>query len=236
MNWLLDPSVSTFGPDIDRLYYIILLITGVIFVATQALLVYFLIRYRRRDGQRAEYSHGSTKAEVIWTVVPFVIVLWLAIVSKNVWDQVKDPALIPEDAYEIGVMARQFEWISTYGGADGVLGTDDDFTLLNRLHLPVNRPVRIVLEAEDVIHSFWVPALRVKQDALPGHQIFVWFEITEPGEYTLACAELCGTGHFRMDGVVVAQSEDEFEAWKAERIAERAGDRSVQVAGAEDDS
>jgi cytochrome c oxidase subunit II len=231
MNWLLDPSFSTFGPDVDRLYYIILVITGVIFVVTEALLIWFLIRYRRRDGQKAEYSHGSTKAEVIWTVIPFVIVLWLALVSKSVWDDIKDPALTPEDAYEIGVMARQFEWIATYGGEDGVMGTEDDFTLLNRLHVPVNRPVRIILEAEDVIHSFWVPDLRVKQDALPGHRISVWFEITEPGEYTLACAELCGTGHFQMDGIVVAQPEAEFEAWKAERIAARAGSAPGEVAG-----
>jgi cytochrome c oxidase subunit II len=223
MNWLLDPSFSTFGPDIDRLYYIILIITGVIFVATEALLIWFLIRYRRRDGRRAEYIHGSTKAEVIWTAVPFVIVLWLALISKTVWDQVKDPAMIPDGAYEIEVTARQFEWIATYSGGDGVLGTEDDFTLLNRMHVPVNRPVLVHLEAEDVIHSFWVPDLRVKQDALPGHRISVWFEITEPGEYTLACAELCGTGHFQMDGIVVAQSEAEFEAWKAERIAAHTG-------------
>jgi cytochrome c oxidase subunit II len=240
MNWLLDPSFSTFGPDVDRLYYIILIITGIIFVVTEAALIWFLIRYRRREGRKAEYSHGSTKAEVIWTVIPFVIVLWLALVSKSVWDDIKDPALIPEDAYEIGVMARQFEWIATYPGADGVRGTEDDFTLLNRLHVPVNRPVRIILEAEDVIHSFWVPDLRVKQDALPGHQISVWFEITEPGEYTLACAELCGTGHFQMDGIVVAQPEAEFEAWKAERIAARTGtvpaEVAAEVATTDDDS
>ena len=222
MNWLLDPSVSTFGPDIDRIYYIILVITGIVFLVTEFLLIYFLIKYRKRDDRKAEYSHGSTKAEVLWTAVPFVILVALGLISIPVWERIKDPAQIPEGNYEILVSTRQFEWEAFYPGADGELGTDTDFSTLNRIHVPVNRPVTLLLESEDVIHSFWVPAFRLKQDAVPGMTIPVWFEITEPGEYELGCAELCGIGHYRMDGMVVVHTEAEFEAWEADQIAARA--------------
>lgn len=231
MDWILPPGVTTYAADIDRLYYLILVITGVVFLLTQGLLFWFLFRYRKREGSRAEYIHGSTKAEVVWTAVPFVIVVALGLMSKSIWDEIKDPASIPDDAYEIHVSARQFEWEARYAGADGVFGTEDDFTLLNRMHVPVNRPVVVHLGAEDVIHSFFVPAFRVKQDAVPGMTIPVWFEVTEEGDYTLACAELCGIGHFRMDGRVIVQSESEFEAWKAERIAARA-EAGARVAAA----
>lgn len=230
MNWLLDPSFSTHGPDIDRLYYIILFITGAVFVVTQAALVYFLIRYRKRDGQKAAYVHGSVRAEVIWTVIPFVIVIALALMSRGTWNQLKDPMNFPDDAYEIVVTARQFEWTATYPGADGVLGTADDFSILNRLEVPANRPVIVHLEAEDVIHSFFVPQFRVKQDAVPGMSIPVWFEATEPGEYELACAELCGIGHYRMGGIVVAHAPSDFDAWLEERIAARSGIEDARLA------
>ncbi len=223
MNWLLEPSVSTFGPDIDQLYYIILIITGIVFFVTEGLLIYFLVKYRAREGRKAEYIHGSTRAEVIWTAVPFVVVLVLALMSKPLWDQIKEPSLFPEGAYEIEVVARQFEWEARYAGANGEFDADDSFTLLNRVHVPVNQPVILHLEAEDVIHSFFVPDFRVKQDAVPGRRIPVWFEITETGEYELGCAELCGIGHYRMDGLVVVQSEEEFEAWKQERVAANGG-------------
>jgi cytochrome c oxidase subunit II len=234
MDWILPPGVTTYAAEIDRLYYLILWITGLVFLLTQGLLFWFLIRYRKREGSRAAYTHGSTKAEVLWTAVPFVIVVALGLMSKGVWDDIKDPDHIPADAYEIRVSARQFEWEARYAGADGVFGTDADFTLLNRLHVPANRPVVVHLTAEDVIHSFFVPAFRVKQDAVPGRTIAVWFEVTEAGDYTMACAELCGTGHFRMDGRVIVQSETEFRAWEAERIASlaEAGARVVAAAAA----
>jgi cytochrome c oxidase subunit II len=207
MSWLLPPHASSYAGDIDWLYYVILIITGIVFALTQFLLIYFLIKYRRRDGRRAEYIHGSTRAEVIWTVVPFVIVLALALMSKPVWDRIKDPALFPGDAYELLVVARQFEWEAHHPGADGEFDAADAFTQLNRVNIPANRPVIIHLQSEDVIHSFFVPDFRVKQDAVPGRTIPIWFEVTEPGEYHLGCAELCGIGHYRMDGMVVAQPE-----------------------------
>jgi cytochrome c oxidase subunit II len=221
MNWLLPESVSTFGPDIDRLYYVILFITGAVFLATELLLVYFLFKYRRREGHKAEYIHGSTKAEIVWTAVPFLIVVGLALLSMGVWERIKDPSVFPTNGYEILLRARQFEWEASYAGADGQLRTADDFTVLNRLNVPADRPVVIHLEAEDVLHSFFVYDFRVKQDAVPGMTIPIWFEVPVPGEYTLGCAELCGTGHSSMDGVVVVQSAADFQTWEAGEIAAR---------------
>jgi cytochrome c oxidase subunit II len=136
MDWTLPTAVTTYAADIDRLYYLILVITGVVFLLTQFLLFWFLFRYRRREGVPAAYVHGSTKAEILWTAVPFVIVVALGLMSRGVWDEIKDPARFPDGAYEIHVEARQFEWEARYAGSDGVFGTDADFTLLNRLHVP----------------------------------------------------------------------------------------------------
>lgn len=218
-SWLLPDSASTFAPGIDRLYYVILIITGIVFVASELTLVWFLVRYRHREGRTADYIHGNTKAEVIWTAVPFVIVMGIAFASRGLWAQVKSPESIPEDATEMIVMAKQFEWNVTYPGADGALRTADDFTVRNRMDIPVNRPVKIYLNSEDVIHSFWVRAMRIKQDAVPGMEIPMWFEATETGEYTIGCAELCGTGHTRMRGTLTVHDEDAYRAWVAEQIA-----------------
>jgi cytochrome c oxidase subunit 2 len=232
MNWFLAPSVSTFGPDIDRMYYIILAITGVIFVITEFLLIYFLVKYRTRPGHKAEYIEGSIKAEVIWTAVPAVIVVALGLMSAGLWADIKDPSRIPAGSYELILEGRQFEWEATYAGNDGVLETADDFTLLNQVNVPVNRPVTVHLRAEDVLHSFFLPDLRVKQDAVPGMSIPVWFEATETGEYTIGCAELCGLGHYTMEGLLVVQSESEFGQWESDQVAALAGGSPVEVTAA----
>jgi len=232
MNWLLDPGVSTYSADIDRLYYIILFITGVVFLLTEFLLVYFLFKYRRQEGRPAAYIHGSTKAEVIWTGIPFVIVVVLAVMSMGVWDRVKNPGSFPTNGYELVVTARQFEWETRYPGADGQLGTADDFTVLNQMYVPVNRPIIVHLESQDVIHSFFVPDFRLKQDAVPGMTIPIWFEATDTGEYVLGCAELCGIGHYRMDGMVFVQTETEFSSWESQQIAARAEERARELASA----
>ena len=212
-SWLLPETVSTFGPALDNLYYVILWITGIVFFVTEITLVVFLVKYRHKEGRVAEYIHGSNKAEVIWTITPFLIVMGLAVYSKGLWDQIRDPAAIPSDAYEIDIMAKQFEWNATYAGADGQLGTADDFVSRSVLHVPVDRPVRVNLQAEDVIHSFFLPDFRVKQDAVPGMNTPVWFEATRTGEFTLACAELCGLGHYRMKGSIMVHSQADFQAW-----------------------
>lgn len=219
MNWLLPESASTFGPEMDRMYYVILVITGVVFVLTELTLVYFLWKYRHREGHRAEPVHGNVKAEIIWTTIPFLIVLGIAFASRGSWDRMKNPANIPADAMEVRVVAKQFEWNATYAGADGQFDTGDDFTVLNRLYVPVDRPVRVNLQSEDVIHSFFLPEMRVKQDVVPGMEIAVWFQPVQAGEFTIGCAELCGIGHTRMRGILTVQSAADFRTWQTEQQA-----------------
>ncbi len=219
MNWLLPPGNSTFAGDIDFIYYVILVITGIAFVIVEFGLLWFVIRYRRRPGRKAYYTHGSMKAEVIWTAIPAVTVVVIGVMSGGVWNQVKGRNAAPADAMVFGLTAKQFEWNATYTGADGRLGTADDFVVRNQLHVPVDQPVLIKLATEDVIHSFFVPNLRVKQDALPGKTIDVWFEATEPGEFEIACAELCGLGHYRMRAFVTVHTADDFARWMAEQTA-----------------
>ena len=218
-SWLMPETVSTYGPSIDAVYYVILWITGIVFFATEITLLVFLVKYRHKEGRKADYIHGSNKAEVIWTAIPFVIVMGLAFYSKGIWDEIRDPDLIPANAYTIQVRGQQFEWNATYSGADGRFGTADDFVSRNAIHIAVNQPVVVQLEALEVIHSFFLPEFRVKQDAVPGMITPVWFEATRTGEFTLACAELCGLGHYRMGGTVTVHSAAEFQNWLSEQQA-----------------
>ena len=223
-SWLMPETVSTYGPAIDQMYYVILWITGIVFFATEITIVVFLVKYRHKEGRKAEYIHGSNNAEIVWTTITFVIVIGIAFYSKGLWDEIRDPDRIPANAYPIHMMATQFEWNATYAGADGAFDTSDDFVSLNALHIPVAQPVVVQLEAEDVIHSFFLPEFRVKQDAVPGMITPVWFEATRTGEFTLACAELCGLGHYRMGGTVIVHSQADFQDWLAEQQAEAEDD------------
>lgn len=208
-------NISTFGAEMDFMFMVILGITGVIFVLVEGALVYFVIKYRHRPGRQATYVHGNTKLEIIWTTIPFVIVVIIAVMSMGPWMRVRDPERFPPAALTVEITAKQFEWNVKYPGADNVLGTADDFTGRNRLTVPNARPVHVVLRAEDVIHSFFLPELRVKQDAVPGMSIPIWFETTKTGEYVIGCAELCGLGHYRMRGSLHVLDGAEFDRWHA---------------------
>jgi cytochrome c oxidase subunit 2 len=216
MHWLPE-AASTYAADIDRIFYVILVVTGVVLVGVEAAIIYLVFRYRARDGRKGHYIEGSNKAEVIWTVTPAVFIVGLAIATHTVWPIIKDPNRFPTDALEVAVHAKQFEWNVSYPGADGELGTDDDFTTRNQLSIPANRPVIVNLTSEDVIHSFFIPAFRIKQDAIPGKSIRLWFEAIHPGEFDLACAELCGLGHYRMKGRVVVYSQEDYRTWVSEK-------------------
>ena len=219
MGWLPE-AASTFAGRIDGIFYLILAITGVIFVGVEAALLYFAIKYRHREGRKAYHTHGNTRVEVVWTAIPAVLVLLIGVLSVPPWLEIRSHDRIPDGAYVVDMMASQFEWNASYVGPDGQMGTDDDVTQRNQLHIPVGRPVVVTLRSEDVIHSFFLPEFRVKQDAVPGMETPVWFQATRTGEFTLACAELCGTGHTRMGGRVIVHSTEDFDAWL---LAEGAG-------------
>ena len=219
MSWLLPPGNSTFAGDIDFLYYVILVITGIAFFVVEGGLVWFIIKYRRRPGRKAYYTHGSMTAEVVWTAIPAVTLIIIGIMSGRVWTDVRGRNSVPPGALEVSLVGKQFEWNTTYPGADGQLGTGDDFSTRNQLHVPVDQPVLVRLGTEDVIHSFFVPSLRVKQDALPGQTIDVWFEAMVPGRFEIACAELCGLGHYRMRAIITVHTADEYARWVQEQTA-----------------
>lgn len=220
-SWTLPEPASGLGSEIDSIYYLILVITGAIFLLVEVALLVFLVRFRRREGRQAAYTHGHTKLEVVWTLIPFVLVMVIAIASTNVWLEAKaaERTRVAESALPLRVTAKQFEWNVTYPGPDERLDTEDDFVKRNQLHLAVGRDVRIELTSEDVIHSFFVPDFRVKQDAVPGMLIPVWFQPTRTGEFPLGCAELCGLGHYRMKGSVTVHERDAFDRWVAEEQA-----------------
>lgn len=213
MSWWLPLKASTFAGEIDGLFTAVLIITGIAFVVVEVGLVWFSLKYRNRPGRTAYYTHGSNKAEIIWTAIPAVTVVALGLISNHYWKQIKGRDSVPADSYPIGVHAKQFEWQYTYPGPDGQLGTADDYTIRNQLHVPVNRDVVVILTSEDVIHSFYVPVFRLKQDAVPGLTIRAWFNATVPGEYELGCAELCGMGHYKMRTRVTVHTQADFDAW-----------------------
>ena len=214
-------NISTFGGDIDFVFYLIFYIVGFWFLLTQGIILYSVIFHRRKEGQKAAYLSGETLNQVAWILVPTLIVLLLDLgidfAGGHAYEKVKGET--PEGDVVVQVMGKQFNWDVTYPGPDGDFGTDEDLIRENELHVPVNKIVRVNLRSEDVLHSFFVPTLRLKQDVVPGREIPAWFEATETGRYEIPCAELCGFGHYTMRGFLTVHSEEEYAKWVAENQA-----------------
>lgn len=217
---ILPEGASTIAPEVDRLFWMILWVTGFFFFLVQGCLLLFVLKYHSRGGQKAAYVHGNATVEVVWTVVPAVILLALTVASQKVWAQIRSPRPVTPGTIQVEVLAEQFAWNIRYPGPDGQFDTPDDITTINQLHLPVGRPAAVRVLSKDVIHSFFVPEFRLKQDALPGHTIPMWFNAQKEGIYDLICAELCGWGHYKMSGRVTVVSEEEFEKRMSEMKAE----------------
>jgi cytochrome c oxidase subunit II len=216
LDWWLPENVSTYGRDIDSLFHLIYAITGITFVLVTVTLLAFVVIYRDRPGRRARYTHGSTPLEIAWTVVPALILVVLTFLSVPAWSKIK--MRTPPSDFAIQVTAKQFNWQVLYPGPDGKFGTADDKEFLDEIHVPVNKIVHVHLRSQDVIHSFFVPQFRMKQDAVPGRQITQWFEATKPGKYELPCAELCGFGHSGMRGWVYVHTPEDYTKWAAENL------------------
>ncbi len=209
-HWL-PKDVSAEGYQVDHLFNFILWITGIVFIGTEVALFWFMWKYdAEKNDQPAKYTHGSHHLEIVWTLLPAVTLLFMAIYQMNAWAEhkIKKPQVAPLAE----VTARQFEWRIRYPGPDGKFDTPDDIYDVNLLVVPVDEVVLINLRSMDVLHSFFLPNLRVKQDALPGRVIPVWFRAVEQGDYDLVCAELCGWGHYKMKGRLRVVSREEYEA------------------------
>jgi cytochrome c oxidase subunit 2 len=225
-NIWLPKDVSEHGHKIDHLFYFILFLTGAVFIATEVALFLFFWRYdAAKNPQPPRFTHGSHSLEVVWTILPAATLLFIAIYQIGAWAEAKmdNPAGGPAGTKPLcEVIARQWDWRLRYPGPDGELGTKDDLHLVGDMHVPVGETVLIHLKSQDVLHSFFLPNLRVKQDAVPGMSIPVWFKAMEEGQnYDIVCAELCGGGHYRMKGRLTVESREKFEAWIAEQTREQ---------------
>ncbi len=217
-------DISQHGRTIDHLFYFILWLTGVVFIATEVVLFWFLWRYDGKQGEKrpVSFTHGSHTLEVVWTILPAGTLLFIAIYQMNAWADSKIQSRAPKMTPTVEVLARQFEWRLRYPGPDGKFDTLDDVHVVNDLHVPVNEDVLISLKSQDVLHSFFLPNMRVKQDAVPGMMIPVWFRPVQEGStYDLVCAELCGWGHYKMKGRLTVESRASFDAWLKQKFDEQ---------------
>jgi cytochrome c oxidase subunit 2 len=199
---LFPQQASVQAGQVDALYFFMVAVTAFFSVLIATLIVFFMIRYRRRHADEVGAAiHGSLALEMLWTVIPFGITLvmfgWGAKVSFNLHRP-------PAGAMEIYVVGKQWMWKVQHM---------DGQREINELHVPVGRPVKLIMGSEDVIHSFYIPAFRVKADVIPGRYNTLWFEATTPGTYHLFCAEYCGTKHSGMVGSIVAMEPAQFQAW-----------------------
>lgn len=214
MRWLPE-NIATYGQEIDDLFYLIYYITGAAFLLVTVLLVAFLVAYRARPGRRATYTHGNTTLEMVWTIVPALILIVLTFLSIPSWSKVK--SRVPDSDLRIRITAKQFNWEVTYPGPDGRFDTADDQTLDNEVHVPVDKPVILLLRSRDVIHSVFIPSARFKQDTVPGREITQWVQVTKPGKYEIPCAELCGFGHSGMKGYLFVHTPEAYQQWVKEK-------------------
>ncbi|GIW80770.1 MAG: cytochrome-c oxidase [Gemmatales bacterium] len=258
MGWWLPENIGTFY-GVDTLFYVILATTGFFFVLTEAILVYNIFAFTDR-GEKADYSHGNHRLEMFWTAVPGVLLLLLAILQIRTWEEIKYQTRMPTPDHVFEVSARQFEWRIRYPNAiqldritsawqdksEPALARNwqqfphyDDVHVVNEVHTWKDANVRIYLKSKDVLHSFYLPNLRLKQDAVPGKTIPVWFRATRANtiyneqtrewvdrynyekkrfdsslRYDLACAELCGWGHYKMLGrLFVHPDREDYLNW-----------------------
>jgi cytochrome c oxidase subunit 2 len=214
-------SATTSGSQINDLYWILMGILIAIFLIVEGALFWFIFRYRRRKGTAYEAEgpqiHGNTRLELIWTAIPFVILVVLMVVTIVKVPSVEARPTADEDPLNVHVGSHQFYWEYTY--ENGVVAVDT-------LRLPEGRPVELTLEAYDVVHSWWVPALTGKRDAIPGRTNTLSFTTTKTGVFQGQCAELCGVQHAVMYTRVEVVAADEFDAWLAEQEAAQAAGTS----------
>jgi cytochrome c oxidase subunit 2 len=240
---------------VDFTVDITLWVTGFVFVAVNLFMAYSVIRYRHKKGQRATYEPENKKLESWLTGLTAVGVAAMLAPGLFVWGKFVD---VPEEAHEVEALGQQWHWTYRYPGEDGKFGevdaeritddnpfgmdpddpngSDDILVYDAEAHLPIDKPVKLLLRSKDVLHNFTVAQFRVKMDLVPGMQTFLWLTPTEEGRFEVLCEELCGVGHFAMRGAVVVDQQDTFDAWLAdqptfaETVAKAPGDAALGAA------
>jgi cytochrome c oxidase subunit 2 len=242
-TWWFPVNISTHGGAIDEQFRLTLIITGIIFVLAQFGLAYCVWRYRDKkgDARKGAYSHGNNKLELTWTLAAAIIFVGLNLMGYHIWAGIHFMGADP-GAMKIEVWGQQFAWYFHYPGPDNKFGSYNvtkvndatgNFLGLDRtgdpaakddivtatLAVPVNHPVELILRSKDVTHSFFVRELRLKQDLVPGMEIPIHFTATQTGRYEIACAELCGLGHYKMRAFFEVMTEENFQKWLANMAA-----------------
>ena len=201
---LLPERASAIAGEVDALFLFIIAVTVVFTVGILVALLFFAIKYRRRsDADRPEEIHGSLALELTWTLIPLGLVMVMFVWGAKVYFHMNRP---PDDAMTVSVVGKRWMWKLQHPTGQREI---------NELHVPVGRAVKLVITSEDVIHSFFVPAFRIKKDAVPGRYNVTWFRATKTGTYHLFCAEYCGTEHSKMIGKVVVLEPEEYQTWLA---------------------
>jgi len=246
--WWFPIDIAAHGPAIDHQFSVTFIITGIIFISAQLGLAYLVWRYRGRDdGGKAVYSRGRNMLELLWVVVAAILFIGLDFMGYRTWARMHFTGTQPQ-ALRIEVWGEQFAWFFRYPGPDGRFGPvhpalmDDsmgNYLGLDRRHdaaskddivtatlgVPVGTPVELILRSKDVIHSFFVPELRIKQDLVPGMEIPIHFTTTEQGlkedggRYEIVCTQLCGLAHYRMRAFLQIMTEKNFEKWLQQQAA-----------------
>ena len=242
-GWWLPIDISTNGWEVDRLIIVIHAIMAVLFVGWLAFLIYALMRFRARSGHAAEHHVKHFKLPTyLEAVIVVVEIVLLGAFSFPIWAHARLEFPDRNQALNVHVVAEQFAWNIHYPGPDRLfgrrdpkltsstnpLGLDpddpqgkDDITTINQLHIPAHQKVVVDLFSKDVIHNFFMPVMRVKQDAIPGQSQPLWFEATQTGEFEIACAQLCGLGHYRMRGFFTVDTPEKFDQWMAEQVLQK---------------
>lgn len=237
-RWWFPVLSSEHGAELDRMFMITLAVAGVLFLALQLILGYCAWRYAARNGEQARSSVNlafEKRFAIAAAIIVFAVDVSIAAFGEGAYLRAFGPA--PSGSLVVEVTGEQFTWQIRYPGKDGLFGrTDpalvsasnpvgldqndatarDDIVSTNQMHLPVDRPVQLQLRSKDVIHSFSVQQFRVKQDAVPGMAIDIWFVPNRTGQYEIVCNQICGLGHYRMRGFVTVESGEAFEQWLTE--------------------
>lgn len=245
-----DSAASNHGVDVDNMLKITFIITGIVFVITQVALFWFSFKYQESDNRKPFYYPHNNKLEVIWTAIPAIVLTVMVGFGLYYWFRITGEA--PKDAMVVEVTGSQFKWEFRYPGKDKILGkkyfkainegannplgqlwddpaNHDDLYVNDEMHLVVNRPVKLVINAKDVIHDVGLTHFRLKMDAVPGTPTTMWFTPTittadmkkKSGDpdfvYELSCDQMCGQGHFKMRGTIIVESQEEYDAWIAKQ-------------------
>lgn len=231
-GWLPD-SASAEADEIDSLINLVTVIVLITFAGVTFLMLLFMIKYRAKPGVKAKHTHGNHTVELIWTIAPALILVFLALYQMDIWARMKgDVPTEGENPVKVQIFAKQYEWNFRYPGKDGEFGTDDDVYTIKALVLPKGRPMDAEMRSMDVLHSFYLPNLRFKNDAVPGVPMKLWVRPTKLSKdrrpikmadgsmkqldyWDIVCAELCGLGHTTMGGKLYVLSDEDYETWMA---------------------